>query len=359
MHLRTNLLALFAAALLFAGCVQTDTAQTEATQTEAAAPRFEAPILVIHGGAGTILPENMTPEREEQLRASLTNALEAGYDVLEGGGSSLDAIVEAITLMEDDSLFNAGLGAVMTAEGTHELDASIMDGSTRGSGAVAGVTSIKNPILLARHVMEDSPHVMMAGEGAEAFADGFDLERVSNDYFTTLSRSRALERAQAREEAQSFLTPPAPEDASQQQDALRSRVGTVGAVALDVNGNLAAGTSTGGMTNKRFGRVGDAPIIGAGTYADDRSAAISATGHGEYFIRAVVAHDIAARVLHTGQNVAEAAEDVVMRELMDFGGSGGVIALGADGTVAMPFNTPGMYRGFIAADTVYVGMFEE
>lgn len=349
----TLALAFLLAALV--GC--TPDAPGDAPPSSAASgdgPRFDAPVLVIHGGAGTILRENATPELEAALEASLEAALRAGYAVLDGGGSSLDAVVAAITRMEDDSLFNAGLGAVMTAEGTHELDASIMDGRTRASGAITGVTSIKNPILLARHVMDDSPHVMMAGGGAEAFADGLDLERVDNDYFTTSRRREALERTRSREESTSALITP-----SQQQDALRARVGTVGAVALDRDGHLAAGTSTGGMTNKRFGRVGDAPIIGAGTYADDRSAAISATGHGEYFIRAVVAHDIAARVLYGAQPLQQAADDAVLRDLVEFGGAGGVIALGADGSVAMPFNTPGMYRGYIAADTVYVGMYAE
>lgn len=296
--------------------------------------------IVIHGGAGTITRNNLTPELEAEYRAKLEEALSAGHLILRNGGSSLDAVVAAITVMEDSPLFNAGKGAVFTSEGTNELDASIMDGATLQAGAVAGVKRVKNPILLARAVMEKSQHVMMAGAGAEKFAEEQGLELVDPSYFFTQRRWDQLQRAKERE-AGAQLTAQAelgPDDL---------KFGTVGAVALDRNGNLAAATSTGGLTNKRFGRVGDSPIIGAGTYADNRSCAVSATGTGEYFIRAAVAHDICARMRYGGLTLQEAAEQVIMKELVDLGGDGGVIALDRNGNIAMPFNTEGMYRGSI------------
>jgi L-asparaginase / beta-aspartyl-peptidase len=320
----------------------------EGAMTAGAAPAAEAAgpraVLVIHGGAGTIRREQMTPERDREFRAALTAALQAGYRVLQGGGSSLDAVVAAINLMEDNHLFNAGHGAVFTSDGRNELDASIMDGSTLAAGAVAGVTRVRNPINLARAVMERSPHVMMAGAGAETFAEQQGLQMVDPSYFRTQSRWDALQRAREQERIELSEDARQPQAASDLDDF---KFGTVGAVALDRAGNLAAGTSTGGMTNKRWGRIGDAPIIGAGTYADNASCAVSATGHGEYFIRSVVAYDICARMLHGGLSLARAADAVVMRTLVERGGTGGVVAMDRRGNFAMPFNTPGMYRGWI------------
>ena len=315
------------------------------------ASRFK---LVVHGGAGTILKSNMTPEREAAYRAALTQALETGHGVLKNGGSSLDAVEATIKVLEDSPLFNAGKGAVFTSEGTNELDASIMDGATLKAGAVAGIKRIKNPISLARLVMEKSPHVMMVGEGAETFARQNGIEWVDPKYFYTEERWKQLEDARKKEKQQS--DPAAKPDAAKPDHKTGSLIsddkkfGTVGAVALDKNGNLAAGTSTGGMTNKKFGRVGDAPIIGAGTYANNRTCAVSATGHGEFFIRSVVAHDISALMEYRGLSLKAAADMVVMNKLVKLGGEGGIIAIDKDGNIAMPFNSAGMYRGYIDAD---------
>ncbi|GAB5518357.1 MAG: isoaspartyl peptidase/L-asparaginase [Rhodothermales bacterium] len=321
---------------------------TDATSQDQ--PAVQPIALAIHGGAGTILRENMTSEREAAYQAGLNDALDAGYAILESGGSSMDAVVAAVQVLEENPLFNAGRGAVYTSEGTHELDAAIMDGATRNSGAVAGLTTIKSPIALARLVMDESKHVMMMGDGAEVFADGFDVERVDNTYFNTDFRYQQLERAREREQTSSRgMRLPSPDPELEiAPEALA--YGTVGAVAVDRRGNLAAATSTGGMTNKRFGRVGDVPVIGAGTYADNATAAISATGHGEYFIRGVVAHDIASMMRYTEASVDNAARTVVMDKLTELGGTGGIIAVDAQGNVTMPFNTAGMYRGAIDAD---------
>jgi L-asparaginase / beta-aspartyl-peptidase len=301
--------------------------------------------LVIHGGAGTIRREQMTPERDREYRAALTEALQAGHRVLLDGGSSMDAVLAAIRVMEDSPLFNAGRGAVFTNDGRNELDASVMEGRTLNAGAVAGVTRVRNPIRLARAVMENSPHVMLAGAGAEAFAEQQGLEMVPPEYFRTQARWDALQRAREQERIPlSEDDRPGPRSGADLDDF---KFGTVGAVALDRNGDLAAGTSTGGMTNKRWGRIGDAPIIGAGTYANNQSCAVSATGHGEFFIRNVVAYDICARMEYRGMSLADAANSVVMERLVERGGDGGVIALDRQGNVAMPFNTPGMYRGYI------------
>lgn len=308
--------------------------------------------IAIHGGAGVIVRAEMTPEAESAHRAGLQAALDAGFAVLDKGGSAADAVVAAIKLLEDNPLFNAGKGAVLTHEGICELDASIMDGKERRAGAVAGVRYTRNPIELARAVMDRSPHVMLVGEGAERFADSVGFERVPNDYFQTERRRQQLQRARQRDDAATRQAQRVePRQASADEfsipdlalDAER-KWGTVGAVALDRAGNLAAGTSTGGMTNKRFGRVGDSPIIGAGNYADNRTCAVSATGHGEYFIRAGVAHTIAARIALAGESVHAAAQAAI-DDVAALGGTGGVIALARDGSVAMPFNTPGMYRG--------------
>lgn len=289
--------------------------------------------MVIHGGAGTIERSTMTPEKEKSYRAGLEQSLKAGYAVLERGGTSLDAVEAAIHVLEDNPMFNAGKGAVFTHEGTNELDSSIMDGKTLAAGAVAGVKHIRNPISLARMVMEKSPHVMLTGEGAEAFAKKMGVTLVDQKYFYTEERWQALQKLKAS---------PAP-----MSD--KDRHGTVGAVARDKAGNLAAGTSTGGMTNKQFGRVGDAPIIGAGTYANNETCAVSCTGDGEYFIRAAVAHTVSDLMNYKGMPVKEAAE-VALENARKLGGTGGLIALDKDGNFAMPFNTSGMYRGQVGAD---------
>lgn len=301
--------------------------------------------LVVHGGAGTILRENMTPEREAEYRAKMEEAIHAGYEILDAGGSALDAVVATVQVLEESPLFNAGRGAVFTHEGTNELDASIMDGRTRDAGAVAGVTRVRSPIELARAVMERSPHVMLAREGAETFAEEQGLELVDPSYFFTQHRWEALERARETEETGLLSWT---RDGAELPDEWKS--GTVGAAALDRDGNLAAATSTGGMTNKRFGRVGDSPIIGAGTWADNRSCAVSATGHGEFFIRNVVAYDICARMLYTGASLQEAADAVIHGVLVEQGATGGIVAVDKDGNIAMPFNTPGMYRGHVGPD---------
>lgn len=299
--------------------------------------RAESPIAIaIHGGAGTIERERLTEEQEARIRAALNAAVKAGHEILLAGGSSLDAVTTAVRLLEDAPEFNAGRGAVLTFDGTVELDASIMDGATLAAGAVAGMTGVRHPIEAARGVMTESPHVMLVGSGAEAFARAQGLEFKDPDWFITEFRLQQLRAIQARQQSATQLS--------------EDWFSTVGAVALDANGNLAAATSTGGMSNKRWGRVGDSPIIGAGTYADNRSCAVSATGHGEYFIRHVVAHEICARVRLTGVTLDDAADTVVNQVLLEAGGEGGVIAVDPAGNVSMPFNTPGMYRASIDAD---------
>ena len=297
-------------------------------------------MLVMHGGAGTITRQNMTPELEKQYREKLEEALRTGHAILAKGGAGLDAVETSIRVLEDSPLFNAGKGAVFTHEGRNELDAAIMDGKTKKAGSVAGVTIVRNPISLARAVMEKSPHVMMAGKGAELFATTVGLEIVDPSYFWTERRWKALQQELMKEE-QKNAPQPQPK-----------HMGTVGAVALDQRGNLAAGTSTGGTTNKRYGRVGDAPIIGAGTYADNESVAVSCTGTGEYFIRWTVAYDIAALYKYRGMTVQQAGDEVIHKKLEPAGGDGGAIILDAKGSFALPFNTSGMYRGWIAADGV-------
>lgn len=300
-------------------------------------------MLVIHGGAGTITRASMTPETEKAYRQAMEEALRAGNAVLARGGTSLDAVEATIHVMEDWPLFNAGKGAVFTHEGRNELDASIMDGKNKRAGAVAGVTIIRNPISAARAVMEKSPHVMMAGRGAELFATKMGLEIVDPSYFWTERRWKALQQELLQEQQQ--------KPRSDLKTSQPKKFGTVGAVALDQSGNLAAGTSTGGMTNKQYGRVGDSPIIGAGTYADNESCAVSATGNGEYFIRWTVAYDIAALMKYRGMSVADAANEVINKKLPPEG-EGGVIALDRKGNFAMPFNSEGMYRGWIGPDGV-------
>lgn len=302
------------------------------------------PVLVIHGGAG-VERKDMTPEEERDARAALERALRAGYAELQSGKPALDAVTAAIVILEDDPHFNAGRGAVFTHDGRNELDASIMDGATRRAGAVAGVHTVRNPIRLARTVMERSGHVMMVGAGAEAFAAEQGIEQVDPAWFRTEKRWRQLqERLEQEKVAQ-------PEGQASASPTGRDYTGTVGAVALDRQRRLAAGTSTGGMTNKRYGRVGDSPIIGAGTYADS-ACAVSGTGWGEFYIRAAAAHEICARMRYLNETAAQAGEAVINRDIPTLGGDGGAIVLGADGSVAMPFNTEGMFRGWIGADAV-------
>jgi len=304
------------------------------------------PVFVIHGGAGVVAKE-VTPEKEKAIRADLQKALETGYAVLKSGGSGLDAVSRAIVLLEDSPLFNAGKGAVFNHDGRNELDASIMDGATLRAGSVANVHRVKNPILLARAVMEKSQHVMLAGDGAEAFAESIGMTLVEPKYFYTQERWQQLQDALNAEQAEKVDPAKAPHH------------GTVGAVALDKAGHLAAGTSTGGMTNKRYGRIGDSPIIGAGTYANAKCA-VSATGWGEFYIRANAAHDICARVEYRNAPVAQAADEVVMGVVPKLGGDGGVIALDADGNFATPFNTEGMYRGWVDRDgKMHIAIFAE
>jgi beta-aspartyl-peptidase (threonine type) len=306
------------------------------TPTHAATPRTA---LVIHAGAGIMSRDDVPAESREAIRADLDRALDAGHKVLADGGAAIDAVGAAIEVLEDSPWFNAGKGAVFNAVGGHELDASIMEGHTRRAGAVAGVTTVRHPIRLARTVMEHSEHVMFAGGGAEQFADLHpEIERVDPHWFDTDRRRKQLEAAQAKEK-QAANEPAQP----------GAYFGTVGAVALDIHGHIAAGTSTGGMTNKKWNRIGDSPIIGAGTYATDRCG-VSGTGWGEYYIRAAAAHDICARVAYGGVTLAEAAEEVINKVIPAMGGDGGAIALDASGTIVMPFNTSGMYRGWVNPD---------
>ena len=287
--------------------------------------------IAIHGGAGVISRASMSAENERAYRADLERALDSGYAVLEKGGASLDAVVASVRILEDSPYFNAGHGAVFSHAGINELDAAIMDGATQKAGAIAGVRHVRNPIDLARMVMERTPHVLLSGEGAEEFALEQGVTLVPGSYFYTERRWKQLEDAQKSERTASI------------EDDI-GYFGTVGAVARDRNGNLAAATSTGGMTNKRWGRIGDSPIIGAGTYADNATCAVSATGSGEYFIRAVVAHEICARVRLSGVTAAEAARDVIHGKLKEIGGDGGVIVVDRNGALSLEFNTEGMFR---------------
>lgn len=292
------------------------------------------PVIALHGGAGTILKSRMTPEREAAYHAGLRACLQAGLDILQDGGAALDAVTASVMALEENPLFNAGRGAVFTSDATHEMDAAIMDGATRACGAISGICGPRHPILAARAVMEQTPHVLLSGEGARRFCEGAGLEIMPPDWFGTEARRAALQ-AELRRRSLGL-----PDDG----DPARKH-GTVGAVALDRDGHLAAATSTGGMTAKMPGRVGDSPVIGAGTWADDATAAVSATGHGEYFIRWGVGHEIDARMRWGGQSLDKAASDVV-EELGRIGGSGGLIAIDRKGNICLPFNSPGMYRAW-------------
>lgn len=305
--------------------------------------------IVIHGGAGTILRENLSPEKEQEIRVALNAALDIGEGILKAGGSSMDAVEQTIIYLEDSPWFNAGKGAVFTAEGKNELDASFMDGATRNAGAVGGLTNVKNPIRAARAVMEKSEHVLLVGKGAEQFAILQGLDTVPPAYFFTQSRWDGLQRAKASENQTEGSLP----------SAASQKFGTVGCVALDKAGNIAAGTSTGGMTNKRYNRIGDAPLIGAGTYANNAACGVSCTGHGEYFIRYAVAYDLNALMEYKGMGLQEAASFIIHEKLKTAGGGGGLIALDKYGNVAMPFNTPGMYRGYARPGERQVGVYGE
>jgi beta-aspartyl-peptidase (threonine type) len=319
------LLSLIFVVLSFSACRNSKKAAGQTT-ADAIAPRQDWAI-VIHGGAGVLTREKMTPEMDKEYRDALTVAMNTGRKILADGGTALEAVEKTINMMEDNPLFNAGKGAVFTHDGKNELDAAIMDGSNLAAGSVACVIDIKNPITAARYVMTKSEHVMLTGAGASQFAKEQGLEIVPPSYFYTEKRYNELQEILKRE-----------------------KNGTVGCCALDKNGNLAAGTSTGGMTNKRYNRVGDAPIIGAGTYANNKTCAVSATGHGEFFIRWTVAHDISALMEYKGLTLKEASELVVNDKLVKAGGSGGVICVDKSGNISMPFNSEGMFRGFATAD---------
>jgi len=309
--------------------------------------------IVIHGGAGTILKKNMSDSLEDAYKAKLEEAIRVGHDILANGGSAMEAVTKTINVMEDSPLFNAGKGAVFTHEETNELDASVMDGATLNAGAVAGVTRIKNPIDLALEVMNNSPHVMLSGKGAEVFAAERGFELVDPMYFYTERRFQSLQNVKKRESENKISVIEDP-------FIKNSKFGTVGCAALDKNGNLAAGTSTGGMTNKRWNRIGDAPIIGAGTYANNATCAVSSTGWGEYFIRAMVAHDISAMMEYKGVSLQEAASEVIQKKVPELGGDGGIVAIDKDGNVAMEFNTAGMYRAHMNANgELIIGIYKE
>ncbi|MBP6025708.1 isoaspartyl peptidase/L-asparaginase family protein [Ferruginibacter sp.] len=325
-------------------------------------------VLVIHGGAGTILKSQMTPEKEAAYNKALTLALQKGYDTLIKGGSALDAVEISVRILEDNPLFNAGKGSVFTSEGKNEMDAAIMNGETLAAGSIAGVTTIKNPISAARAVMEKSPHVMLAGKGAETFAGSVGLEIVAPSYFYTEERWQALQKVKKQEEKErmenrkkEMLADTAlnKKTGLQQTENRDYKYGTVGAVALDIKGNLAAATSTGGMTNKKYGRIGDAPLIGAGTYANNRSCAVSCTGWGEYFIRLVMAKSVGDLMEYKNLSVEKASEDMILNKLPALGGDGGLIALDKDGNFSMPFNTAGMYRGYIKDGKAVVKIYKD
>lgn len=350
--------------LLFLNCKDDQKASAPEHQTKTESPpskdvnskKANEFAIVIHGGAGTILRENMSAEDEAAYNAKLEEAIRVGYDILKNGGSSLDAVEKTINVLENSPLFNAGKGAVFTNAGINELDASIMDGRNLDAGASAGTKTVKNPINLARAVMEKSPHVMLSGEGAEQFAKEQGLEIVDPSYFYTEARFKALERVKASEENETARDKSAFYDPTIKD----SKFGTVGCVALDKSGNLAAGTSTGGMTNKRWGRIGDAPIIGAGTYANNATCAVSSTGWGEYFIRAMVAHDISALMDYKGMSLQEAAKEVIQKKVPDLGGDGGIVAVDKDGNMVMEFNTEGMYRASMdASGNLTIGIYKD
>ncbi|WP_445732246.1 isoaspartyl peptidase/L-asparaginase family protein [Mariniflexile sp.] len=337
-------LILLAAISLMVSCKKNSTAKIDNIQQKQS--QFS---IVIHGGAGTILKKNMSPEQETLYKTKLEEAIRVGYGILKNGGSSLDAVQKTITILEDSPLFNAGKGAVFTNAETNEHDASIMDGETLKAGASAGTTIVKNPIHLARAVMEYSPHVMLSGKGAETFAQEQGLEIVDPSYFYTEKSYNALQRVKNSQKTAFY-----------NEEIKGSKFGTVGCVALDKQGNLAAGTSTGGMTNKRWGRIGDAPIIGAGTYANNKTCAVSSTGWGEFFIRGVVAYDISALMDYKGLSLKEAAQEVIQKKIPELGGDGGIIAVDKYGNMVMEFNTSGMFRATMNdKGDLFIGMYKD
>ena len=344
--------------LLFASCNDKVSYNAdENTSNSDISPQKSEFGIILHGGAGTILKEHMSDSLEAAYMEVLEKAIKTGYTILENGGTSLEAIAETIKIMEDSPLFNAGKGAVFTHHETNELDASVMIGNTLDAGAVSGVTRVKNPIDLAIKIMTDSPHVMLSGEGAEQFASEKGIELVDPSYFYTENRFRSLQRIKDSEKTEldhdgktSSLNP----------EINDSKFGTVGAAALDKHGNLAAGTSTGGMTNKKWNRIGDAPIIGAGTYANNATCAVSSTGWGEFFIRAVVAHDISALMEYKGLSLEEAAREVIQNKVPALGGDGGIVAIDKDGNMVAEFNTAGMYRASMNAQgELMIGIYKE
>lgn len=333
---------------LFHSCKDASTEKKATTNDATPANNFG---LVIHGGAGTILKKNMTPEKEAAYEAKLKEAAQKGYEILQNGGTSLDAVEQTIHILENSPLFNAGKGAVFANNGKNELDASIMEGKTLNAGAVAGVTNLKNPISAARKVMENSDHVLLARQGAEEFAASQGLEVVDTSYFYTEARYNSLQKAKMGDKDKAAYMDPYIKD---------YKYGTVGCVALDKDGNLAAGTSTGGMTNKKWNRIGDSPIIGAGTYANNKTCAVSSTGHGEYFIRAAVAYDISALMEYKNMSLEEAAKEVIQNKLKKMGGDGGIIAIDANGNLVAEFNTPGMYRAKVdEKGNITVGIYND
>jgi beta-aspartyl-peptidase (threonine type) len=371
MHMNRILTLLIGFLLLF-GCENVKESSTKMSIPDSNAEKIDKKQptfgIVIHGGAGTILKENMTDSLEKAYRLKLEEAIRVGHEILKNGGTAMEAVTKTINILEDSPLFNAGKGAVFTHDETNELDASVMDGSNLNAGAVAGVTRIKNPIDLALEVMNNSPHVLLAGKGAEAFAQEKGFEFVDPSYFYTENRFQSLQKVKQKETA---LLPfgsahgsekLAQEMASNFDDPFikNSKFGTVGCAALDKSGNLAAGTSTGGMTNKRWNRIGDAPIIGAGTYANNATCAVSSTGWGEYFIRAMVAHDISAMMEYKGVTLEEAAAEVIQNKVPKLGGNGGIVAIDKDGNVTMEFNTAGMYRAHMNAEgELIIGIYSD
>jgi beta-aspartyl-peptidase (threonine type) len=325
--------------VLMTGCTE----NSQSNLADTARPDY---VLVIHGGAGTITRTSMTPTMEAAYRKVLNEALNVGTGVLEDGGSALDAVEKTVRFMEDSPLFNAGKGAVFNHAGVNELDASIMEGANHEAGAVGGVSNVRNPISVARAVLERSPHVMLVGKGAEQFAEDHGFEPVHQDYFFTQRRWDALEKLRAKENA---VEPVSEED----------KHGTVGAVALDRSGNLAAATSTGGMTNKKYNRIGDSPVIGAGTYADNATCAVSSTGHGEFFIRFAVAHAVSAMMAYGDKSIREASDHIIHSVLEEAGGTGGVVGVDHNGEVAMTFNTEGMYRAYAKPGEREVAIYNE
>lgn len=344
-----TLLFVCLSAILLSACQTTPNPTENQAAVQNQRPAYA---LAIHGGAGTLSRANMSPEKENAYRAALDSALLIGETILKNGGTSLDAVTQTIVFLEDCPLFNAGRGAVFNHDGKNELDASIMEGSGQMAGAVGSVSTVKNPILLARAVMEKSSHVLLTGRGAEQFAREQGIETVGAKWFYTQERWNSLQEAM-EEEKQAGKT------GAIDAPPTDYKFGTVGCVALDHAGNLAAGTSTGGMTNKRWNRLGDSPIIGAGTYASNDACAVSCTGHGEFFIRYAVAHDVWAMMAYKGLSVAEAGDAVVNKKLVEKGGEGGLIAVDKNGNIALPFNSEGMYRGYAKPGERKVMIYKE